>query len=109
MFYLGSIAGILPYILAFSLTLVLGGHAGIPFLSLESKPEIKNEISEEKSLPVENIKSFTFDKQIVNEKITVFLVPFCTATKVFDHYSVRLFDSSGYGISLLRAPPIPLF
>ena len=109
MFYLGSIAGILPYLLAFSLTLVLGGHAGLPFLSSESKPEIKNEISDDKSLTVENVKSFTFGKQIVTEKITVFLISFCTSTKVLGLYLFRLADSTELGISLLRAPPISQF
>ena len=108
MFYLGSIAGILPYLLALSLTIVWGGHAGLPFFASEPTPETKNEISEEKKLPVENLKSFSFEKQIVTEKITAFLIPFCTRTKVFNFYLFRLFDSTEFGISLLRAPPVSL-
>lgn len=109
MFYLGSIAGILPYLLAFSLTLVLGGHAGLPFFASAPVSETKNEISEEKKLPVENLKSFTFDNQIIAKKIAVFLIPFCTPAKVFDFYLFRFVDSTELGISLLRAPPVSLF
>lgn len=109
MFYLGSIAGILPYLLAFSLTLVLGGHAGLPFFASAPVSETKNEISEEKKLPDENLKSFTFDNQIIAKKIAVFLIPFCTPAKVFDFYLFRFVDSTELGISLLRAPPVSLF
>lgn len=105
MFYLGSIAGILPYLLVFSLTLVLGGHAGLPFFASASTHEIKNEISEEKKLPVENLKSFSFEEQVVNEIITVFPAPFCTRTKVFNFYLLRFINSPDIGISFLRAPP----
>jgi len=109
MFYLGSIAGILPYLLAFSLTIAWGGHVGLPFFASESTPESKSEIIEDKDLSVENVNFFAFDNQIVTENIAAFATPFCTQTKAFNLYLFRLFDATGLGISLLRAPPISLF
>lgn len=109
MFYLGSIAGILPYILAFSLTLILGGHAGLPFFTSKSTPEIKNEMQEEGNHPVEDLKSFAFDMQSVAKKITVFLIPFDISATVLNLYLFRFVDSTKPGISLLRAPPVSLF
>lgn len=109
MFYLGSIAGILPYILVFSLTLVLGGHAGLPFFTSALIPESKNKINKEENFPAENLENLTFDNQIVIEKITPFLVPFCTRITVCNFCLFRLFDSTEFGFSLLRAPPISPF
>ena len=109
MFYLGSIAGILPYLLAFSLTIVWGGHAGLPFFTSASTTESQNEIVEEKVHPVENSKSFSFDNQIVVGKITAFLIPICPRKKVFNFYLFRSFHSTQLGIALLRAPPVSLF
>lgn len=108
MFYLGSIAGILPYLLAFSLTILWGGHAGLPFFASGSTPETAKEIVEVKNLPVENSKSFSFENQVFAEAISIFRIPFCTRTKVFNLYLFRFFDSTELGISLLRAPPVSL-
>ena len=109
MFYLGSIAGILPYILAFSLTLVWGGHASLPFFTSGSNLEPKNEIIDAKQSIVENSTSFTFDNQYIAKKIAVFQVPFYIRTKVFNFWLSQLFDFAKPGISLLRAPPVSLF
>ena len=109
MFYLGSIAGILPYLLALSLTILWGGHAGLPFFSSGSNAETTKEIVEVKKPTVENLKSFLFENHIFTEKTTVFQDQFFTQAKVLNHYLFRLFDSNYLGISLLRAPPVSLF
>jgi len=105
MFYLGSIAGILPYILAFSLTLVWGGHAGLPFFASESTPETKHEIAKEENIPVEKLKIVVFAKQVITRKMDVTQTPFFTRTMRLGFYFVRFVDSAVLGISLLRAPP----
>jgi len=109
MFYLGSIAGILPYILAFSLTLVWGGHAGMPFFTSGSAPVPANEMVTENHPSVEKLTNLDFENQIVIEKADVFSAPCFINTEFIDLYSFRQFDSSDIGISLLRAPPISLF
>jgi len=106
MFYLGSLAGILPYILAFSLTLVWGGHAGMPFLASGSAPVPANEIVKENNPPIERLSNLEFDNQIITEKAVVFPIPFCTHAELPDLCEFRHFDSADIGISLLRAPPI---
>jgi len=109
MFYLGSLAGILPYILAFSLTLVWGGHAGMPFFTSGSAPESAKQIVAENNPPVEKLKTLDFENQIITDETTVISVPFFTQTKLPNFYTFRLFDSKEFGIYLLRAPPLSLF
>jgi len=109
MFYLGSLAGILPYILAFSLTLVWGGHAGMPFFTSGSAPESAKQIVAENNPPVEKLKTLDFENQIITDETTVICVPFFTRTKLPNFYTFRLFDSKEFGIYLLRAPPLSLF
>jgi len=110
MFYLGSIAGILPYILAFCLTLVWGGHAGIPFFTSGSTPESVNEIIVKESKPcVEKLASLDFENKIITEKTTKLIIPFNTRTELLNLYVFRYFNSTVLGISLLRAPPVSLF
>jgi hypothetical protein len=109
MFYLGSISGILPYILAFSLTIVLGSHAHFPFLKGGAIEESSNKISNEKSITVGHSSSFTYKKQIVTEDIRKFAFTYFKEVKVIVFYPFRLTDYSGIGISLLRAPPVSPF
>jgi len=106
MFYLGSIAGVLPYILAFTLTILLGGHAGFSFFASETASESKNKTVEENNLSSENLKNFEFDKKIVNEKLAQYIFPACTPIKVVNFYLLPLFSFTEFGISLLRAPPV---
>ncbi len=106
MFYLGSIAGVLPYILAFTLTILLGGHAGFSFFASETTSESKNKTVEENNLPSENLKNFEFDKKIVIEKFASYIFQTCTPIKVFNFYFSPLFSFTEFGISLLRAPPV---
>jgi len=106
MFYLGSIAGILPYILAFSLTLVWGGHAGLPFFTSGSAPVPVNEMVKEDNPPVERLSSLKFENQIITKKTVEFSAPLCTHTELPIICTFRQFDSADIGISLLRAPPI---
>jgi len=105
MFYLGSIAGILPYILAFSLTLVWGGHAGMPFFTSGSAPESTKQIVKENNPPVEKLTTLDFENQIITDETTVVCVPYFTRTKLPGIYTLGLFDSKELGIFLLRAPP----
>src|ERR1035437_9649861 len=105
MFYLGSIAGILPYILVFSLTLVWGGHAGLPFFASGSISETKNEIAKEENIPAEKLKSFAFKKQFIASAIDLAQIPCITSTRVLSCYLALFIDSSVLGIPLLRAPP----
>jgi hypothetical protein len=109
MFYLGSIAGFLPYILALSLTIVWGGHAGIPLLTSNSTSEEQNEFVKENESPFSGLKSFSFENQIITDKATQFPVQFFTRTKLLNFYFPRLFETTDSGISLLRAPPFSLF
>ncbi len=109
MFFLGSIGGILPYILALSLTIVWGGHAGMPCFTSGSATESPKEIVKKSDLPVDGQTYLKFENQIVTNKTTLFPVPFCTPEMLFNFCSFRLFDSTDPGISHLRAPPISLF
>jgi len=109
MFYLGSLAGILPYILAFSLTLVWGGHTGMPFFTAGSTPESTKQIVKENNTPVEKLTTLDFENQIITDETTVICVPFFTRTKLPNFYTFRLFHSKEFGIYLLRAPPLSLF
>ena len=109
MFYLGSIAGFLPYILAFSLTIVWGGHAGIPFFSRASTPETSIEIVKENASRVEALSQIDSNNQAVEETFPVFPTSVCTPAKLFSFCFLRLFDAAEFGISPLRAPPVSLF
>jgi len=109
MFYLGSLAGILPYILAFSLTLVWGGHTGMPFFTAGSTPESTKQIVKENNTPVEKLTTLDFENQIITDETTVICVPFFTRTKLPNFYTFRLFHSKEFGIYLLRVPPLSLF
>lgn len=109
MFFLGSIGGFLPYILALSLTIVWGGHAGMPYLTPDSTPGSANEIVKPGSSPVDCITNFKFENQIITDKTEIVPVFFRTPAKLFSICSFRLFDHADPGISPLRAPPISLF
>lgn len=109
MFYLGSLAGILPYILAFSLSLVWGGHAGMPFFTSGSSAESTKQIVKENNLPVEKLTTIDYENQIITDETTVICVSFFTRTKLPDFYTFRQFYSKKSGIYLLRAPPHSLF
>lgn len=109
MFYLGSIAGFLPYILALSLTILWGGHAGMPFLTSNIAPESKTEILTEHKISIENPIKFRTYNQVIAEEVTEFSALFCTYTKLFNLKPLRLHYSTELGISLLRAPPVSLF
>jgi len=109
MFYLGSIAGFLPYILALSLTIVWGGHAGIPLFTSHSASETQNELVKENKFPIAGLTIFSFDNQIITDKTTQFPVQFYTRTKLLNFNFPRLFETTDSGISLLRAPPFSLF
>jgi len=109
MFFLGSIGGFLPYILALSLTIVWGGHAGIPYLASDSTPESANEIIKPVSSPVDCKTNLKFENQIITDKTELVPLSFCTPEKLFSICSFRLFDRADPGISSLRAPPISLF
>jgi len=109
MFYLGSIAGILPYLLAFSLTIVWGGHASLPLFAAATAPGSPKEIVKEIASANEKIKSFKIDFQIVAEKISALPIYFFSLVKVFNYFLSLLFNSKVPGINLLRAPPLSLF
>jgi len=109
MFYLGSIAGFFPYILALSLTIVWGGHAGIPLFTSNSTSEAQNEFVKVNESPIEGLMSFSFDNQIITDKTTQFPVHFFTRIKLLNFYFPHLFETTDSGISLLRAPPVSLF
>jgi hypothetical protein len=109
MFFLGSVSGFLPYILAFSITLVWGSHAGLPFFKAGAIAESQNEISDEKIISADSIGSYSYDNQVVTENIDEIPSIYDTGIKVFKCYLLRLFDFAGIGISLLRAPPVSPF
>jgi hypothetical protein len=109
MFFLGSISGILPYLLAFTLTIIWGGHAGMPFLRAGSAEESKNEISAGEKVASDLAENFVYINQIVTAKIFKFPVLCYSESKVLSFYTFRLSDYSGLGISLLRAPPVSPF
>jgi len=109
MFYLGSMAGFLPYILAFSLTIVWSGHAGIPFFSRDSTPESQIEIVKENASEVEILLQIDSNNQSVEETFPVFAMSVRTRTRLYNFCLTQLFDSSEFGISSLRAPPVSLF
>jgi len=109
MFFLSSISGFLPYILAFSITLIWGGHAGLPYFKAGSPAESKNEISKEEDISADHLGSYSYKKQIINEKNDNDPVIGCHETKVLNFFLCHLPDFAGIGISSLRAPPIYLF
>ncbi len=108
MFYLGSIAGFLPYIMALSLTIVWGGHAGIPLFNSNSASEAQNEFVKENESPIEGLRNFSFENQVIIGKTTLFKVCFYTRTRLLNFYFPRLFETKDSGISLLRAPPLSI-
>jgi len=109
MFYLGSIAGFLPYILAFSLTIIWSGHAGMPFFARDSTPETSIGIIKENASKVEIILQIVSNNQAVEETFPVFARSVRTLTVLFNFCLIRVFDSAEFGISPLRAPPVSLF
>jgi hypothetical protein len=109
MFFLGSISGILPYLLAFSLTIILGGHSGVPFLRAGSAEKSNNETSVEKKVTTDRTENFVYADQIVSAKTFKLPVLYCSESKALCAYTFRIFDYGGLGISLLRAPPVSPF
>ncbi|MEI6680244.1 MAG: hypothetical protein WCL21_16670 [Mariniphaga sp.] len=109
MFFLGSISGILPYILAFSLTIIWGGHAGMPFLKAGVAEESKNEIAAEKKVTSDQTENFVYADQIVTAKTFNLPVLCYSESKLLGFYTFRIIDYCVLGISLLRAPPVSPF
>ena len=109
MFYLGSIAGFLPYILAFSLTILWGGHVGKPFFTRDYTTESSIESGQENTPKVEISLQIDSNSQVVEEKLHVFPLYVGTLTALFNFCLIQLFDSAEFGISPLRAPPVSLF
>ncbi|NEW82077.1 MAG: hypothetical protein GZ094_06900 [Mariniphaga sp.] len=109
MFYLGSVAGFLPYILALSLTIMWGGHAGMPLFTSNPTAKTQDELVKMDESTVADQVSIRFDNQIIADKTTLFPVQFHSRTRLLNLYFLRLFEMSNIGISLLRAPPVSLF
>lgn len=109
MFYLGSIAGFLPYILAFSLTILWGGQVGKPFFTRDSTPETSLRIVKENDSKVDILFQIDSNNQAVKAKFHEFRISVATPAKLFDFCFFRLFDAAEFGISPLRAPPVSLF
>lgn len=106
MFYLGSIAGILPYLLAFSLTIVLGGHAGLPFFKSATVSEPINEVSKAEQFNLTTINDYHIDNKVVKRKIETPPVLFSVKLKIENFYLCRFIKAFEAGTSLLRAPPV---
>ena len=106
MFYLGSIAGILPYLLAFSLTIVLGSHAGMPFLKSTLSSTTPNEIVKEEISTAKEIESYSIDNQTIEKEYPKIYAHFSVIIRIWSFYPTGLPKVSDAGISLLRAPPI---
>ena len=106
MFYLGSIAGILPYLLAFSLTIVLGSHAGLPFIKSNLSSTSQNEIAKEEIVNIKNIESYKVDNKTITNKIPLIPPCFPLFVKIENFYLADFLKVYLAGISLLRAPPI---
>ena len=106
MFYLGSIAGILPYLLAFSLTIVLGSHAGMPFLKSTLNSTSPKEIVKEEIDITKEVESYTVDSKIIEKICPKISVHFTLVVTIENFYPTGLPTVYDAGISLLRAPPI---
>ena len=106
MFYLGSIAGILPYLLAFSLTIVLGSHAGIPFLKSTLSLTSPNEIVKEEIDNTKEVESYSVTDQIIEKTYPNLSDHLFLIVKLENFYPSGLPKVFDAGISLLRAPPI---
>ena len=106
MFYLGSIAGILPYLLAFSLTIVLGSHAGLPFIKSNLISASHNEIAKEEIVNIKKIESYNIDNQIIESKPLKIPTVFHLLVAIENFYSSNFLIVFEAGISLLRAPPV---
>ena len=106
MFYLGSIAGILPYLLAFSLTIVLGSHAGLPFIKSNLSSASQNEIAKEEIVNIKKIESYSIDNQVITKIAPLIPACFPLLVKIENFYLTIFLKVSEFGISLLRAPPV---
>ncbi len=106
MFYLGSIAGILPYLLAFSLTIVLGSHAGLPFIKSNLSSASQNEIAKEEIVNIKKIESYTIDNQLIVKEKPESPVCYPILVKIESFYPTSFLKGFEAGISLLRAPPV---
>ena len=106
MFYLGSIAGILPYLLAFSLTIVLGSHAGLPFIKSNLSSTSQNEIAKEEIVNIKKIEFYNIDNQIVVSKSLKLPIVFHLLVEIENFYFTNFLIVFKAGISLLRAPPV---
>ncbi len=106
MFYLGSIAGILPYLLAFSLTIVLGSHAGLPFIKSNLSTTSSNEIAKEEIVNVKKIESYNIDNQIIVNKSLIIPTDFHLLVEIENFYFTNFLIVFEAGISLFRAPPV---
>jgi hypothetical protein len=106
MFYLGSIAGILPYLLAFSLTIVLGSHAGIPFIKSTLCPTSPKEIVKEEIDTTIEIETYSINNQIIEKEYPKIFAHFSLIPRIGNFYPAGLPIVFDAGISLLRAPPV---
>jgi hypothetical protein len=106
MFYLGSIAGILPYLLAFSLTIVLGSHAGIPFIKSTLCPTSPKEIVKEEIAVAKKVESYCIDNNIVENVFPKVYAHFSLILRIGIFYPTGLPKIFDAGISLFRAPPV---
>lgn len=109
MFFLGSVSGFLPYILAFSITIVWGSQVGLPFFKTGAIDESQNEISDEKIISADHTGNYSYDNHVITENIDEIPSIYYTGIKVFNCFLFRPFYFAGIGISLLRAPPVSPF
>ena len=109
MFYLGTIAGILPYILALSLTILWGGQATVPLFTSHSSVDSPSEIKKESNLSHDSQQSIDFVDQVTPSQNLQIFNAFSNHSQWFAFNRALLFDSAQQGITLLRAPPVLVF
>ena len=106
MFYLGSIAGILPYILALSLTIIWGGHVTIPLFTSHCSVDSTIEIKDEPNSLTKSLQCIDSENQVNISNILQFFALFSISSELVAFYRTELIESTESGISCLRAPPV---
>ena len=105
MLYLGTIAGILPYIISLSLTILWCGHVTEPLFKQHCIVDSTSVIKKERNLSPASLQYIDYQNKIALSETLQFFTQFSTPPGLFAICPTLLFETTESEISFLRAPP----
>jgi hypothetical protein len=105
MFYLGTIAGILPYILSLSLTILWCGHVTVPLFKPHCVVDSASVIKKECNPSPASLQCIDYQNKVALSETLQLFTQFSIPPGLFAICPTLLFETTESGISCLPAPP----